>query len=87
MSQAEFCRRRSLALATFRYHRARSAAQPHLSEPPRVVELFAEPATHSVGVLRLELDFPFGPVTVHGQAAPLAELLRSLVSPPVTARA
>lgn len=86
LSQAEFCRRRGLVLATFRYHRARAAARPELSDPPRVVELFAEPPTHSVGDLRLELDLPFGPAAVHGQAAPLAELLRLLASPPATAR-
>ena len=80
LSQAEFCRRRGLALATFRYHRARAAAHPDLADPPRVVELFAEPTTHSVGDLRLELDLPFGPVIVHGQAAPLAELLHLLAS-------
>ena len=87
LSQAEFCRRRGLALATFRYRRARAAARPELSDPPRVVELFAEPATRSVGDLRLELDLPLGPVTVHGQAAPLAELLHLLASAPATARA
>jgi len=87
LSQAEFCRRRGLALATFRYHRARAAARLVSSEPPRVVELFAEPATHSVGDLRLELDFPFGPVTVHGQSAPLAELLHLLASAHANARA
>jgi len=86
LSQAEFCRRRGLALATFRYHRARAAARSELSEPPRVVELFAEPATRSVGDLRLELDLPLGPVIIHRQAALLAELLHLLASAPTTAR-
>ena len=78
LSQAEFCRRRGLALATFRYHRARSIARPAAPQTPRFVELFAEPAPASVEDLRLELDLPLGPVTVHGQPALLAELLRLL---------
>lgn len=84
LSQAEFCRRRGLALATFRYHRVRAATSPVSPEAPRVVELFAEPAASPIGELRLELDLPFGPVTVQGQPVPLAELLHLLAS---TARA
>jgi len=84
LSQAEFCRRRGLALATFRYHRARAATSPVSPEAPRVVELFAETAASPIGELRLELDLPFGPVTVQGQPVPLAELLHLLAS---TARA
>jgi hypothetical protein len=87
LSQAEFCRRRGLALATFRYRRARAAARPELSDPPRVVELFTTPATSPIVELRVELDLPLGPVTIHGQAAPLAELLHLLASAPATARA
>lgn len=86
LSQAEFCRRRGLALATFRYHRSRAATSRALPEAPRVVELFAEPVAHSVGDLRLELDFPFGPITIHGQPTPLAELLHLLASAQATAR-
>lgn len=81
LSQAEFCRRRGLALATFRYHRARSATRPVSPETPRVAELFTEPATS-----RLELDLPFGPVSVHGVPAALADLLHRLASPPATVR-
>jgi len=80
LSQAEFCRRRGLALATFRYHRARAVAQPTAPESPRLVELFTEPAASSGEGLRLELDLPFGPVTVHGQPGTLALLLRLLAS-------
>ena len=87
LSQAEFCRRRGLALATFRYHRARPATRPVLPEAPRVVELFTEPAASPVADLRLELELPFGPVSIHGQPAPLAELLRLLASEHATARA
>ncbi len=87
LSQAEFCRRRGLALATFRYHRARAATRPVLPEAPRVVELFTEPAPSSVADLRLQLDLPFGPVSIHGQPAPLAELLHLLASEHATARA
>jgi hypothetical protein len=87
LSQAEFCRRRSLALATFRYHRARSATRPVLPEAPRVVELFTEPAASPVVELRLELERPFGPVCIHGQPAPLAELLHLLASAPANALA
>jgi hypothetical protein len=87
LSQAEFCRRRGLALATFRYHRARASTRPVLPEVPRVVELFAEPAMSPVGELRLELDFPVGQLVIHGQPASLAELLQLLASAPATARA
>lgn len=48
LSQAEFCRRRGLALATFRYHRTRVATSPVSPEAPRVVELFAEPAASPI---------------------------------------
>jgi hypothetical protein len=87
LSQAEFCRRRGLTVATFRYHRARTAKSPVSPEAPRVVELFAEPAAHPVGELRLELDLPFGPGSIHGQPAPLAELLHLLASAQAIARA
>lgn len=87
LSQAEFCRRRGLALATFRYHRARAATRPVLPEAPRVVELFTEPAASSVADLRLQLDLPFGPASIHGQPALLAELLHLLASEHATARA
>lgn len=86
LSQAEFCRRRGLALATFRYHRARSATRPVSPETPRVVGLFTEPATSPMGEVRLELDLPFGPVSVHGAPAALADLLHRLASPPATVR-
>lgn len=84
LSQAEFCRRRRIALATFRYHRARArvAASPVSPESPRLVEIFAEPATPTVGELRFEIDLPVGPVTIHGQPARLAELLQLLSSVP-----
>jgi hypothetical protein len=87
LSQAEFCRRWNLALATFRYHRARAATRPSLPEIPRVVELFAEPAKASLADLRLELDLPFGVVSLHGQPAPLAELLHLLASAQAAVRA
>ncbi len=45
LSQAAFCRRRGLALATFRYHRARATAPPVVLEAPQLVELFAEPTS------------------------------------------
>ena len=82
LSQAEFCRRRRIALATFRYHcaRTRAAAIPVSPESPRFVEIFAEPSTHSGGELRIEIDLPVGPVTIHGQPAPLAELIQVLSS-------
>jgi len=86
LSQAEFCRRRGLALATFRYYRSRATVEPVLRESPRVVELFAEPATSPIGELRLELELPFGPVSIHGQPAPLADLLHRLASPHATVR-
>lgn len=78
LSQAEFCRRRGLAMATFRYHRARASTRPVLPEAPRVVELFTEPSSSPVGELRLELDLAIGAVSIHGQPAPLAELLHVL---------
>lgn len=87
LSQAEFCRRRGLALATFRYHLSRATVEPVLRESPRVVELFAEPPTSPIGELRLELELPFGPVSIHGQPAPLAGLLHRLASPPAGTRA
>lgn len=87
LSQVEFCRRRGLALANFRYHRARAAARPSLPEAPRVVELFAEPARAPLADLRLELDLPFGVVSIHGQPAPLAELLHLLASAQAAFRA
>ena len=87
LSQAEFCRRHGLALATFRYHRARAATRPVLPEAPHVVELFTVPSTSPVGELRLELELPFGPVSIHGQPTPLAELLHMLASAQATARA
>jgi hypothetical protein len=65
LSQSEFCRRRGLALATFRYHRARAALRSGPTEPPRLVELIAEPAPQLPGNVHLELDLPLGPVTVH----------------------
>lgn len=40
-----------------------------------------------VGELRLELDFPVGPVVIHGQPALLAELLQLLALAPAAARA
>lgn len=86
LSQAEFCRRRGLALATFRYHRSRATVEPVLPETPRVVELFTEPATSPIGELRLELDLPFGTVSIHGQPAPVAALLHRLASPSTTVR-
>jgi hypothetical protein len=43
LSQAEFCRRRGFALATFRNHHAGAAAPPVVLEAPRLVELFTEP--------------------------------------------
>jgi hypothetical protein len=85
LSQSEFCRRRGLALATFRYHRARAALRSGPTEPPRLVELIAEPAPQLLGDLHLELDLPLGPVTVHGQPAALAELLRLLAHARVNA--
>jgi hypothetical protein len=87
LSQAEFCRRRGLALATFRYHRARASIRPVLPEAPCVVELFTEPSTSPVGELRLALELPFGPVSIHGQPAPLAELLHLFASAKATRRA
>lgn len=87
LSQAGFCRRRGLALATFRYHRARAATSPVSPEAPRVVELFAEPAASPIVDLRLELDLPLGPVSIHGKPEPLAELLHLLASAQATARA
>jgi len=80
LSQAAFCRRRRLALATFRYHRARAAAPPVVLEPPQLVELFAEPTSDAPGALRFELHLALGPVTIHGHPAMLAELL-SLLAP------
>lgn len=80
-SQAEFCRRRGLALATFRYQCAR-AAVPEVAEVPQLVEIFSEPGPRTSEALRLELDLPLGPVTVHGQPGSLAELLRLLASGP-----
>lgn len=80
LSQAEFCRRRGLVLATFRYHRARAVTRPVPPQPTRVIELFAEPARASGAALRLELDLPLGPVIVHGQPGALADLLRLLAS-------
>lgn len=82
LSQAEFCRRRGLVLATFRYHHARAVARPVPPQPTRVIELFAEPAPASGEALRLELDLPLGSVTVLGQPGSLAELLRLLASGP-----
>lgn len=87
LSQAEFCRRRNLALSTFRYHRARAASRPSLPEVPSVVELFAEPPMSPGGELRVELDFPAGQLVIHGQPALLAELLHLLASAPATSRA
>lgn len=81
LSQAEFCRRRGFALATFRYQRARATSRIS-PEEPQLVELFSEPTSMTSEVLRLELDLPLGPVTVHGQPASLAELLRLLASGP-----
>lgn len=86
LSQAEFSRRRGLALATFRYHRARATVMPVSPETLRLVELFTEPATSPICELRLELDLPFGPVSIHGQPAPVAALLHRLASPPATVR-
>ena len=71
-SQAEFCRRRGLALATV----------PEVAEVPQLVEIFSEPGPRTSEALRLELDLPLGPVTVHGQPGSLAELLRLLASGP-----
>jgi len=87
LSQAEFCRRRGLALATFRYHRSRAGRGPALPEAPRAVELFTEPAASPIGDLRLELDLAFGAVSIHGQPAPLAELLQLLASAQAAVRA
>ena len=80
LSQAEFCRRRGLALATFRYQRARAATSVS-AEVPRLVELFTEPTPTAPEALRLELDLAMGPVTVHGHAPLIAELLSLLASP------
>jgi hypothetical protein len=80
LSQAEFCRRRGLGLATFRYQRAR-AAGPASAGVPQLVELFTEPAPTTPDALRLELDLAVGPVTVHGHPALIGELLSWLASP------
>lgn len=83
LSQAEFCRRRGLALASFRYYRARAAASQLSSEAPRLVELFAAPAVSepsAIGELRLQLVLPLGPISIHGRPAPLADLLSLLAS-------
>lgn len=80
LSQAAFCRRRGLALATFRYHRDRAAAPPVVLEAPQLVELFAEPTSETPGAIRLELHLALGPVTIHGHPAMIAELL-SLLAP------
>jgi hypothetical protein len=85
LSQAEFCRRRGLALATFHYHRARVNTQVS-AEPPRFVELFADPAPASIESLRLQLDLPLGPVAVHGSPAMIAELISLLASTPFQVR-
>ncbi len=87
LSQAEFCRRRGLALATFRYQRSRAGRGPVLPEVPRVVELFTAPARAPLADLRLELDLPFGVVSIHGQPVPLAELLHLLASAQAAFRA
>lgn len=86
LSQAEFCRRRSLALATFRYHRTRAATRPVLPEAPRLVELLPEPTVPSDGGLRLELELPLGPAAVLGPPCSLAELLHLLASTPAKLR-
>jgi hypothetical protein len=80
LSQAAFCRRRGLALATFRYHRARATAPPGVLEAPQLVELFTEPTSETPGAIRLELHIALGPVTIHGRPAMIAELL-SLLAP------
>lgn len=80
LSQAEFCRRRSIVLATFRYHRARASTSPVSPEAPRLVELFAESVPAPAGDLRLDLHLPIGPLAVHGQPPALAELLGLLAS-------
>jgi hypothetical protein len=82
MSQAEFRRRRGLALATFRYHRARAATPRAALEAPRLVELPAEPAPPPAGEIRLEFGLPLGPVALHGHPAMIAELLSLLATAP-----
>lgn len=81
LSQAEFCRRRGLAIATFRYHRARAGERQSV-EAPQLVEIFAEPVSTGAEALRLDLDLALGPVTVHGHPAPLADLIRLLAPTP-----
>jgi hypothetical protein len=86
LSQAEFCRRRGLALATFRYRRARTETQVS-AELPRLVELFTEPPSETPPeALRLELDLPLGPATIHGHPAMIAELLSLLAPTPAQPR-
>jgi hypothetical protein len=79
LSQAEFCRRRGLAVATFRYRRARAAAEAR-ADVPQLVELFTGAASPAPGVLRLELDLAVGPASIEGHAGLIAELL-SLLAP------
>jgi hypothetical protein len=86
LSQAEFCRRRGLALATFRYRRARTNTRVS-AQPPRLVELFTvPPSVTPPEALLLELDLPLGPVAVHGHPALIAELLSVLASTPFQSR-
>ena len=85
LSQAEFCRRRGLALATFRYHRTRASA-PVSAETPRLVELLAEPAPATNETLCLQLDLPLGPVAIHGHPAMIAALLSLLAPTPALSR-
>ena len=87
LSQAEFCRRRGVPLATFHYHRAHATARIDgtLAAQQGVDELFVEQAGPMTGAdgetsLRLQLDLSVGPVTVHGGPAAFAELLSLLTS-------
>jgi len=83
LSQAAFCRRRGLALATFRYHRARATAPPVVLEAPQLVELFAEPTSETrTEALRLELHLALGHATIHGHPVMIAELLLLLTPTP-----
>ena len=81
LTQAEFCHRQGIAVATLSWRLRRDRAPVEL---PRLVEILTPAAPGSgpeADMARIELGSPRGPLTVHCPCGRVAAILAQLTAP------
>lgn len=86
LTQAEFCRRKGITVASLGYHLRRDRPVGPVSDAPELIELAPFPpaslASVRAGEARIELGTALGPVTVHGPACEVARILAAITPAP-----